>query len=221
MKKIYYAMIIGVMLLTSCTSSLTRGTQYPKMYEEKPVSILIMPPINRTNSVEAKEYFYTSLAYPLCEKGYYVVSPFLAMDIMQQESAYDSEMFIEGKLDPFRNVFGVDAALFTIINDWSKNNLSNTITVGVEYLLRSTKTGEVLFERKGTLKVDCSLTSSGGLLGMAANMLNTATTDKVVGARKCNWYVLSDIPAGRYSSLFDKDQQVKAGSATLSGTVKR
>ena len=29
-------------------------------------------------SSEAKDYFYTSLAQPLSEKGYYVLSPFLA-----------------------------------------------------------------------------------------------------------------------------------------------
>ena len=64
--------------------------------KKKPLTILIMPPINNTNHAEAKEYFYSSLAKPLCEKGYYVVSPFLSMDLLKQESAYDSEMFIGG-----------------------------------------------------------------------------------------------------------------------------
>ena len=61
--------------LASCGSSAsftTLADKYPGMYEEQPVSIVIMPPINQTNHAEAKDYFYTTLYTPLCEKGYYV-----------------------------------------------------------------------------------------------------------------------------------------------------
>ena len=53
----------------------TKAQQYPGMYEEKPVTIAVMPPINRTTHAEAKEYFYTTLYRPLCEKGFYVFHP--------------------------------------------------------------------------------------------------------------------------------------------------
>lgn len=67
----------------------TRGQQYPKLYAEAPGSIVIMPPVNRTNAVEAKEYFYTTLYRPLCEKGYYVFSPYLTMELMLTTSLTD------------------------------------------------------------------------------------------------------------------------------------
>ena len=116
--KNYIIIFISTISLVACTapSKLTRGDNFPKMYDETPTSILIMPPINNTVSVEAKEYFYTSLALPLCEKGYYVVSPFLAMDFLRSESAYDSELFLEADLTTFRRVFGADIVLFTTIN---------------------------------------------------------------------------------------------------------
>lgn len=219
MKKLL-TIILGAVVLVSCSPNLTRGSQYPKMYEEQPTSILIMPPINKTVNVEAKEYFYTSLANPLAEKGYYVVSPFLAMDVFQSESAYDSENFIEGNLTPFRNVFGADAALFTIINGWKKSTIGGSITVDIEYILRSTKTNAVLFNRKGVLSVDCSYNSSGNLLlNLAVTALKTATTDKVIAARRCNFFVLKDLPAGKYSELFGKDQEMKAGKQSISGSV--
>ena len=88
-------------VLASCGSSASLTSladKYPLMYEEQPVSIVIMPPINQTTHAEAKDYFYTTLYTPLCEKGYYVCSPYLTMDLFQQESAYDSELFIEGDL---------------------------------------------------------------------------------------------------------------------------
>lgn len=221
MKKIL-SLILGALVFVSCSSNLTRGSQYPKMYEEKPTSILIMPPINKTVNVEAKEYFYTSLSNPLSEKGYYVVSPFLAMDVFQSESAYDSENFIKGNLASFRNVFGVDAAMFTIINGWKKSAIGSKITVDIEYILRSTKTGDVLFNRKGVISVDCSINSSGSLLlNLAASAISTATTDKVIAARRCNYYVLNDLPTGKYSEAFDKDQNIPAGKLIIKGTVKK
>ncbi|MBR6775144.1 MAG: DUF799 family lipoprotein, partial [Bacteroidales bacterium] len=89
MKKIYNLLIIGVALLlfSSCatTSLYTRASLYPKMYEERPVSLLVMPPINNTTNVEAKDLLYTSISYPLVEAGYYVVSPHLAMEFLKNE----------------------------------------------------------------------------------------------------------------------------------------
>ncbi|WP_321332749.1 GNA1162 family protein [uncultured Bacteroides sp.] len=226
-KYIYFAFI--AMLLASCGSStnFTRGKSYPKMYTDKPVTILVMPPINKTVNVEAKEYFYTSMMVPLCEKGYYVISPFLAMDLLKSESAYDSELFLDGNLASFKNVFGADVALFTVINEWSKSTMGNTITVDIEYILKSTTTNEVLFSRKGRLNVNTSINSgnSAGLLGalvdMAASAINTALTDKVIAARRCNNFVLHDLPDGKYSPMFDKDQNVGAGGANFSGTVSQ
>ena len=224
MKK-YIAMsllFVCTFAVTSC-STITRGSAYPKMYEQSPTSLLIMPPINNTNSVEAKEYYYTSLAMPLANKGYYVVSPFLAMDILQSESAYDSEMFIEGNLSPFKEVFGADAVLFTIINKWSKSTLGSMISVEIEYILKSTTTNEVLFNRKGKLNVDTSIKTGGNnaLLDLAASALNTALTDKVVAARRCNVYVLTDLPEGKYAPNHGKDQSISAGGPVLRGTVKQ
>lgn len=225
MKKLVYLLLI-VTGLASCTTSntVTRQKNYPKMYEDKPLSILIMPPINKTVDVDAKEYFYTSMAKPLCEKGYYVISPFVAMDFLKSESAYDSELFIDGDLAPFRNILGADAVLFTVINKWDKSTIGGKITVNIEYVLKSTATREVLFERKGELTVDTSVNSGGGgwgaLIDLAASALSTALTDKVVAARRCNNYVLRDLPEGRYSPLFEKDQDVEAGGPVFSGVVK-
>lgn len=109
------SLLILVIILASCSTPKTLSEQYPGMYEEKPLTIAIMPPINQTTHAEAKDYFYTTMYLPLCEKGYYVFSPYLTMEMFQQESAYDAEMFLESDLTPFRNVLDADAAMFTII----------------------------------------------------------------------------------------------------------
>ena len=214
------------LLMCSCAEQITtRDAMYPKMYEEKPLSIVVMPPINQTNHVEAKDYFYTTLYAPLCEKGYYVYSPMMTMELFQSESAYDAEMFIDNDLSQFRNVVGADAAMFTIIKSWKRNNLGGTLTVGVEYILRSTKTGETLYQREGLVKVDRSVSGSGGgwigaLVDLAATAISTAATDNVVAGRACTMFVLSDMPEGKYGTMYEKDQKLAAGKNNIKATVK-
>lgn len=216
--------IIAIVSLASCTAVKTLGEQYPGMYEEQPLTIAIMPPINQTTHAEAKEYFYTTMYLPLCEKGYYVYSPYLTMELFQQESAYDAELYLEGDLTPFRTVLNADAAMFTIVKDWRRNNLGGMLTVKVEYILRSTKTGDTLYKREGEINVDTSISGGSGglgaLVGVIATAINTAATDKVVAGRKCNAFVLSDMPAGRYSSMYGKDASRPAGKSFIRATVK-
>lgn len=106
------------------------------------------------------------------------------MEMFQQESAYDAEMFLEADLTPFRNILDADAAMFTIIKDWRRNNIGGMLTVKVEYVLRSTKTGQTLYTREGEIKVNTSVDGGNGtfgaLVGMIATAINTAATDKVV-----------------------------------------
>ena len=225
MKK-YLFIVVTILLLASCSETVTLGTQYPKMYTDKPTSIVIMPPINKTNFVQAKEYFYTTLYGPLCEKGYYVFSPLMTMDLFKGESAYDSEMFINGDLKKFRSILGADACMFTTIKSWKRNNLGGVITVDVEYTLKSTRTNEILYQREGLIRLDTSVGVSGGglfgaLINMAATAINTAATDKVIAGRRCSAFVLSDLPVGVYDEVhYNKDEKSPAGKSFIKATVK-
>ena len=148
-----------------------------------------------------------------------------SMEMLQSESAYDSEMFVEANINRFQNILGADAAMFTIIKSWDKNSISGIITVGVEFILRSTTSGATLYDREGLIRLDTSINSGGGglagmLADMAATAINTALTDKVVAGRKCTAFVLSDMPAGKYSEEFGKDSQSLAGSRIIKATVK-
>ncbi|MGC3976897.1 MAG: hypothetical protein QM751_00815 [Paludibacteraceae bacterium] len=58
MKKTVLILITAI-ALASCGSSskLTKSVAYKGIYEEKPLTILLMPPINKSTNVEAKEFF--------------------------------------------------------------------------------------------------------------------------------------------------------------------
>jgi hypothetical protein len=183
---------------------------YGGMYSERPLSILIMPPINKTTNVDAKEYFHSTLNVPLANAGYYVVPSFMSMEILKKESAYDAELFLNATLTKFQEVFQADIALFTIIHKWKKSY--SVVKVEVEYILKSTKTNEILYSRRGEVDFNTSVSAgAGALLDIALTAVNTAATKYVDVARVTNMYTFKDLPSGKYSPSFGIDGQKPAG----------
>ncbi len=208
--------LISIGLLTSCGPKIAKSKAYEGMYNEKPLSVLLMPPINRSTNVEAKQYFHSTLSKPIDNAGYYVISPFLSMAILKKESAYNSEMFLNSSLTKFRKIFGADIAVFTIINKWDKSALASNVKVDVDYIFKSTKTNEILYTRNAHITYDTSV--GGGLIGMALSAVSTAITKYVDVARTCNEYTLKDLPAGKYSPKYLKDGKEIAGKKEFSKT---
>lgn len=225
MKRIIY-FILACCLVSSCgmMSTVTRGSQYAKMYEEKPITLLVMPPINNSTNVEAKDLLYTSISRPLIEAGYYVFSPLLAMDILKAESAYDAELFLESSLEAFNSYFGADAVVFSVIDKWAKKGLG--IETKIRYVIKSAYTNEILFDRSCDLYLDLSVNSAssygllGALVDLAASAINTAVTDHIVAARKANYFILGDIPRGQYNPDHMLDKEVSAGQKDIVARVK-
>lgn len=212
-------------LLSSCgmMDFVTRESQYAKMYEEKPVTMLVMPPINNSSNVEAKDLLYTSISRPLVEAGYYVISPLLAMDILKAESAYDAELFFDAPLTMFNNFFGADAVVFSVIDSWAKKGMG--IQTKIRYVIKSAHTNEILFDRSCDLYLDLSIDSgSEGLLGalvdLAASAITTAVTDHIVAARKANYYIFRDVPRGKYSPEYMEDKDYIAEEKDIVTAVK-
>ena len=214
MKRVLTIVLLAV-AVSSCgpVSQVTRESQYAAMYKDMPVTILVMPPINNTSNVEAKDLLYTSISRPLAEAGSYVISPLLAMDILKAESAYDAELFIDKPLTVFRDYFGADAVVFSQIDDWTKRGFG--IDTKIRYVIKSTTSGEVLFDRSCDLYLDLEQNSGGSsalsqLIDLAVSAIATAATDHIVAARKANYYIFRDIPRGKYNPNYLQDKDVIA-----------
>jgi len=218
--------IVLVAVASSCgvtTPQVTKESQYAAMYGDMPLTILVMPPINNTTNVEAKDLLYTSISRPLAEAGYYVISPLLAMDILKAESAYDAELFIDKPLTMFRDYFGADAVVFSQIDEWTKRGFG--IDTKIRYIIKSASSGEVLFDRSCDLYLDLQQNSGGNswvtaLVDLAVSAISTATTDHIVAARKANYYIFRDIPYGKYSPQYLQDKELIAEPKDVRATVK-
>ncbi len=215
--------------LSSCAKKaaapLTKIQVYKDLYKEAPVSILVMLPINKTNNVEVKDFFYTTLTTSLSDMGYYVIPPFMGQEILRSESANDTERFVEAPLQKFGEVFGADAVLFTTVTKWKKNGVTDNVEIQIEYVLKSTKTNNVLFQRKGNLVYDTSIKppSNSGLAGLViaavVSKINTAATSYVKVSRMCNDVTLSDLPTGKYHARHRLDSASFAGLKEFSTKI--
>lgn len=224
MKKISLsiALIISSLLLLNSCASLPKQQAFPKMYEENPLVFLIMPPINNSSQVDAKDYFYTTMCVPIAEAGYYVLPPMATLSALQNESAYDSERFIDGDLKKLGNYFGADVAVFTIIKAWDKQVIGSTICIEIEYIFKSTKTNEILYNRDATIR--CNTSSSygnTGLLDVLISVIKTAVIDYVSIAVMCNESALDDIPYGKYHPSHGLDKEESANPKKISLSVSK
>ncbi|WP_430812869.1 MULTISPECIES: GNA1162 family protein [unclassified Carboxylicivirga] len=221
MNKIHILLLLIPLIMAACSPKATRVATYAQLYEEKPVSIMIMPPINKSTEVDAKMCFYNTLAMPLADYGYYALPPSISMQVMKDQSAYNSEMLLDKSMKVVNTALGADAVLFTIIHEWRKVTIGSMVEVKIEYLIKSTKTNEVLYNRTGIVKVQSSSNTGNIFADLAVMMIKTAFTKEVTVARACNDYTFTDIPRGKYSILHGKDQQSPAGEKEFSVTLSQ
>jgi hypothetical protein len=173
--------------------------------------------MNESSDAEAKGYYMTTVEMPFALMGYYVFPVEMVSDIMKQEGVYDTELLYNMPLDKFYEYFGADAVLFTKIKAWKVSYavIASTLTISIESTIVSTKTSQELWKYTGTVVVDLSGGggSSGGIGGLIAKAIataiNTAAADYVHYARIANNRIIVTVPAGPYSPMYMKDQNIQ------------
>lgn len=89
--------ILALGLISCDPKYTTKQEAFPKMYSEKPLVILVLPPINQTTAADAKEYYSTTIAEPLSYEGFYILPIEVTNDILKNEGIYDSELIFKPK----------------------------------------------------------------------------------------------------------------------------
>lgn len=224
MKHIKYLTIVLLGILVLFTSGcvpkanvITKGEKFPKMYDQQPRSLLILPPMNESTDAEAKDYYMTTVEMPFALMGYYVMPVEIVSDVMKQEGITNTEMLYDLPLNKLQEYFGADAVLYTRIKKWDTSYMVvvSQLTVSVDSEIVSTKTSEKLWSYNGTVVQDLTSRSNGGgglaelIINIAATAINTAAADYVKYARIANFRLISSVPAGPYHEMHMKDQGVQ------------
>ncbi len=209
--------ICCALVLTACgPTHMKKYEVFPKMYAERPLAVLVLPPINETTAADAKEYYATTIAEPLSFAGYYVFPVEVISEIMENEGVYDTEALLNLPPNKFKQYFGADAVMYIWIKRWSTSYyvIGGNVKVTIRSAIKSTTTGDTLWQYEGTIIEDTTVRSSGGgLIGLAvaavATAVKTAATDYVPIAKRANYMILNTIPCGRYHPRYDKDREEK------------
>ncbi|QZT36891.1 DUF799 domain-containing protein [Halosquirtibacter xylanolyticus] len=219
----FILVVLATIMFYSCAPTnqlgLTRES-YEDFYSEHPTSIMIMPPINKSMKVEAKLFFYNTLVQPIVEKGYYIVPFYMGLDILKNESAYDSELLYDKSMKVVKQTWGIDAVLFTTIYEWKKVG-TGQVVVDIGYELRSTESDKILYDKRGDVTVNMTSNSGNYFVDLAAIALKTAFAREINVAKSCNKVGLEDMPYGSHNKLYMQDKTKSIGEKNFSVVVSQ
>jgi hypothetical protein len=224
---IKFSAVLSIIVLSGCASLsqdyMTKEEAFPAMYATKTTSILVVPAVNNTTAAEAADYYATTISEPLTQAGYYVLPVELTTKLIQEQGVVDGAQLLNTDPAMFNHLYGADAVLFVTINEWDTSYfvVGGNVTVGIGYVMKSTLSGQVIWQYNDRLVVDTGGDSGGGLIGaIISTAINTALTDYVPVAKRVNYMALSSLPVGTYHKLHGQDQLTKAVNKNKVQTIQ-
>jgi hypothetical protein len=209
------AALVCITALSACVTP-PAHKDYSALRTEQPRSILVVPAINRSVEVNAPDYFLTTIAKPLAERGYYVFPVHLVKRLMEDDGLSDADMVHAGEPQRLGKMFGSDAVMYISIEQWNAKYVvfSTSVTVSLKYSLKSASTGNTLWENSQTLVYQPQNNSGGGLAGLIAQAVVAAMAKAAPNymplAQQANTQAIytkgQGLPAGPYDQLYQKDQ---------------
>jgi hypothetical protein len=208
-------LLVGLCLavfMTGCVDIGTKSESYPLMYsDQKPISIIVVPAINESTAADAGELLNVTVTQPFADHGYYVVPAPIVLEIFRKEGILEGTQVKGIPAKIFRDNFGADAVLFLTITEWDKNYIviGANVTVGIEYVLLSTQTNEVLWSYTQRIVIDTGSSSGNLLVDLVATAVTTAITDYIPIAYQVHLAAINSMPYGKYhpSTGLDGDQK--------------
>jgi hypothetical protein len=203
----------ALLTLVACSTTETKQTAFPSMYDpgKRPATILVVPAINETTTADAGEYYDVTIAEPLTMAGYYVYPLEIVTEILRNEGIADTQLIRDLPGAAFKQGFGADAVLFVTITGWEKTYLviAANVSVGLEFVMKSTTTDEVLWSYSTVAVVDSSGSSGFIIADLIATAINTAVTKNVNVAKLANTQALVALPFGPYHKRVGTDGAAK------------
>jgi hypothetical protein len=217
--KSYFFTIVGALfILSGCATKPPEHKDYAEFRKTNPRSILIVPVVSKSVDVDAPDYFLSTIARPIAERGYYVFPINLIKRLMEDDGLSDANMVHSSDTVKLANLFGADSVLYVVIERWDSRYavLSTVTTVEMSYMLKSGATGQELWKHKEMLAYDPAAQQAqngiAGLIAMAiVAAIEKAKPNYIPLARQANGMAVyrlgQGLPAGPYDALFEKDQK--------------
>lgn len=185
-----------------------RSTIYSKIYKEKPLTIMVAYPWNRSEYKAASEMAYTACVKELSEKGYYLLPALSFMDELKKDTTKNTKYLTPEQIKSFKEKYNVDAVLLLTIYRVEKPWWSTNINVVTHYDLISTQSLDTLFVRHADFNYDSPMPvkekNNKKLLNDPEQLLYLGLFERM------QKYVFLDLPAGPYHKDYQQDKKRKA-----------
>lgn len=203
--------------LTACVSGPAKK-DYSLFRAKNPRSILVVPAVNRSVNVQAPDYFLSTIAKPLAERGYYVFPVNMVRDVMNDDGLSDADMVHNAPAPRLARLFGADAVLYVSVDHWESKYLvlNTTTTVQFTYTLKDGEDGAVLWERKLRHAYSPQANSGGNPLATlvaqaVVSAIEKADPNYMPLTREANTLAFyaqgQGLPAGPFDKNYNKDQE--------------
>jgi hypothetical protein len=138
---------------------------YTNYRAHPPRSILVLPPLNESTSVQGTYSYLSTVTRPVAELGYYVFPVAVIDQFLKENGMPTAGEMHQVPLDKVLEILGADAVLYvTLVQYGSKYQVVNSSTiVRLKARLVDTRTGILLWEGSGMAEEDSG--GSGNILG--------------------------------------------------------
>lgn len=205
---------VGVTRFGLIESEVTKIQTCPKLYENHPKSILVLPAKNNTTSIYAVNHLRYAISHPLTEKGYYVFPIHVVDALLRSEKLADVETIRAIPVRKLKELFNADAVLYIDINEWhySEGFLGVRFDVGLSFSLVDIDTGNEIWQNNsyaysysGVEKVS----PSSLYLHIITAIFADNTIDYKTLAYGANVAGVKLLPYGEYHDKYKKDSEDK------------
>jgi hypothetical protein len=185
MRQIHIVLLLVIVALTSGCVSVPPGQEYALFRNADPHSILVLPPINKSNEVVAPYSVMSQMLAPIAESGFYVFPVALVDQTFKNNGLTVANDIHEVPIEKLHEIFGADAALYMTIEEYGTSYvfISSDTVVRVSATLVDLRSGEVLWEHAASASsAETKGNNGGGLVGMlveaAVSQIIETVTDK-------------------------------------------
>ena len=140
------ALLFLITLLVGCAAS--KGPDKTALRQNKPRSIVVLPPLNNSPDVRASYSFMSTVTFPLSELGYYVFPVALVDQTFKENGLPDPGEMHQVPLKKLAEIFGADAALYITVDRYGAEYqlLNSAVIVAARAKLIDTRSGDLLWE---------------------------------------------------------------------------
>lgn len=197
-------LVMAVVATTLGACATVTPYDYTAYKQNRPVSMLVLPPLNETPEVVAPYGVLSQVTFPLAEAGYYVVPVSLMDETFRQNGLNNPAEIHDVSPQKLREIFGADAAVYIKITQYGTSYAIVASDTRVTVLARivDLRTGELLWQGSASAASSENRSSNqGGLIGLlvlaiVTQIVETATDTSIVYAGIASQRLLAPRPNG-------------------------